>query len=199
VDFTRDLLTHRGILGTAHHTDNLDIAFGPTAKTEAPADGAFVTEISIDENVVHHSHAIGADAIAPGEFAACQDRDSQGLEVAETHRVETRAHVLVIFRLVAFNGDGHPFVIARDDTHLADGRGFHAGSGGHTFPYFLGEAADALGTVAPERWIHGEAEETIAAESQVDALQIVQRSREQSGGNQHQKRKGHLGDYQRLT
>ena len=65
--------------------------------------------------------------------------------------------------------------------------------------HILGEAADALRLVAGQRGIDGEAEQTLAAESQVDVLQIVQRAREQRGGNQHQQRERHLRDHQRFA
>ena len=143
------------------------------------ADGAFVVEVGIREHIVDDGHTGGAGAVACGELAARHQRNPQRLKVAGADRVETRAHVLVIFGLVAFTGDAISVVIAGDDTHHGDRRRLHTRRGGNPSLYFLGEAADALRLVARERWIHGEAKQMVAAESQVDALQIVQRSREQ--------------------
>ena len=46
--------------------------------------------------------------------------------------------------------------------------------------------------VAGQRGVHGEAEQVLAAESQVNVFQIVQRARKEGGGNQHQEGERHL-------
>ena len=108
-------------------------------------------------------------------------------------------HVLVVLGLVAFDEDGRHVLIAGDDADRADGGGSHAGRGCHACLHIVGEAADALRLVAGQRRIDGEAEQMLAAESQIDVLQIVQRPRKQRGGDQHQQRERHLRDHQCLA
>ncbi len=105
-------------------------------------------------------------------------------------------HVLVFLALAAFNEDGRNALIVGEQGDYADRRGLYARSGGGSRLHIFGEAADAVGLVAGQRGIDGEAEEALPAESELDVFQVVEGAREQGGGNQQQQRKRNLRDDQ---